>query len=82
MTQPPVVPDTASSLRSGFIAIGLGIVALIYGINGEIQQLAVGGVVALGVGGFLIAQGLVRSARNRDAVTKALLEQAQRPEQD
>lgn len=82
MTQPPVVEDSAGSFRSGLPAVGVGLVLIIIGTGSQQSALALVGLIAVIVGGFFVFQGFQRSARNRDAVTKALLEQAQRTEKD
>lgn len=75
MAEKPVVQDSATSFQWGVPALLLGIVVGVISANNRTDGLSLVGLVLILLGLVWIVQGIVRSARNRDAMARAVLEQ-------
>lgn len=75
MAEKPVVHDSATSFAWGIPALLLGIVLWIASAgDAGTNPLRIIAVFVVLLGVMWLVQGTVRSARNRDAMTRALLE--------
>lgn len=74
MAEKPVVHDSATSFQWGVPALVIGAVLSVLGAGGRTPLLTLAGVLVVILGLMWTGQGIVRSARNRDAMTRALLE--------
>lgn len=75
MADKPVVHDSATSFQWGVPALVIGAVLVVFGMGGRTPLLTLAGVLVVILGLMWTGQGIVRSARNRDAMARAVLEQ-------
>lgn len=80
MGERPEVQDSVSQFAWGIPALVVGVLLLVFGANSGAPILGLVGLVVVLLGVIWTATGIVRSARNRDAVARALLEERQRGE--
>lgn len=74
MAEKPVVHNSATSFAWGAPTLLLGVVVGAISANNRTDGLSVVGLALILLGLVWIVQGIVRSARNRDAMARALLE--------